>query len=173
MAALKSRHSDIEAFLTALNPSGQAYYGAHKEDAFTCGSPTLNVVDAAYGNNAAVQWLMPQLYAVGEYAGVRDKMDEAQTLELARTIRAHYGYLTVTELMLFFSNLKAGRYGKFYGAVDPLVITEAIASSFLAERERWLQKAESERREREQAEQRKNTITYEQFLKLKQSNGED
>ena len=146
----------------------QVKYGATPSRAFSNDAPALVTLDAAYGENAAVQWLMPQLYAVGEFAGVRDKMNEMQTLELARTIRAHYGYLTVTELLLFFSNLKAGRSGKFYGSVDPMVITEALGSSFLAERERHIERIESERRERERDQRREGVITYEQFMRLKQ-----
>lgn len=146
----------------------QVKYGATPSRAFGNDAPALVTLDAAFGENAAVQWLMPQLYAVGEFAGVRDKMNEMQTLELARTIRAHYGFLTVTEMLLFFSNLKAGRYGKFYGSVDPMVITEALCGPFMAERERHIERIESAQREQEREQRREGVMTFEQFMRLKQ-----
>lgn len=136
--------------------------------AFGNGAPTLNEIDAAYGKNAGAAWLMPQLFSVGEFAGVREKMDEQQTLELAMVIRAKYGFLTVTELMYFFFNLKAGKYGKFYGVVDPMVITEALGV-FLDERERYLTKVENERKraERDAIYERTDALTPEQVRELR------
>lgn len=145
MAKLRNSHTNLASFIKAVNPDLQTRYGSLTSKSFDNDAPSLNVLDAAYGENAGAMWLMPQLFAIGEYAGVRDKMDEVQTLELAKVIRAKYGYLTVTELMYFFCNLKAGRYGKFYGAVDPMVITEALGGPFMDERERNLKQVEDER----------------------------
>lgn len=130
--------------MTDVNPSLQTRYGSLTARAFNNGAPTLNVLDAAYGEGAGAKWLMPQLFAIGEFAGVREKMDEVQTLELARVIRVKYGFLSVTELMYFFCNLKAGRYGRFYGTVDPMVITEALGGPFMEERNRNIRLAEEE-----------------------------
>lgn len=137
--------------------------------AFGNGAPELVLLDAAYGKNAAVVWLMAQLHAVGEFAGVREKMDEMQTMELARVIRAEYGYLTVTEMMYFFFNLKAGKYGKFYGAVDPMVITEALGK-FLDERDRHLTKRANEaaRAERESWHNRPGILNPKQVQELRE-----
>lgn len=136
--------------------------------AFGNGAPTLNEIDAAYGKNAGAAWLMPQLFSVGEFAGVREKMDEQQTLELAMVIRARYGFLTVTELMYFFFNLKAGKYGKFYGVVDPMVITEALGV-FLNERNLYLTDVENQRKraERDAIYERTDALTPEQVRMLR------
>lgn len=137
--------------------------------AFGNDEPELVLLDAAYGRNAAVVWLMPQLLSVGEFAGVREKMDDMQTLELARVIRAKYGFLTVAEVMYFFFNLKAGKYGKFYGAVDPMVITEALGK-FLDERDRHLTKQANEaaRAERESWHNRPGILNPKQVQELRE-----
>ena len=165
---LLSSHINLASLLDAVNPSLQVAYGRSPARAFGNGAPELVLLDATYGENAGVMWLMPQLFAVGEYAGVREKMDEAQTMELARVIRAKYGYLTVTELLYFFFNLKAGKYGKFFGVVDPMVITEALAR-FLDERDKYLSKMEEEakRAERDSFYNRPGTLTPQQVQELR------
>ena len=57
---------------------------------------------------------------------MRQKITDQQIKELSRLIEAEYGYLTVPEFMLFFHRFKAGKYGEFYGNVDPMVITESL-----------------------------------------------
>lgn len=42
--------------------------------------------------------------------------------------------MKVTELLIFFYRFKTGRYGHFYGSVDPMVVMEALGI-FLKERE--------------------------------------
>ena len=161
MTALKQNLGDLGAFQKEAHPGLQAVYGRHPASAFGNDAPELVLLDAAYGPDSSVVWLMPQLFAVGEYAGVRDKMDDVQVTELARTIRSSYGHLTVTELMLFFHRFKAGCYGRFYGAADPLVITTALHDHFLAERDKWLGEIENERRheqEKQERERRKGKI---------------
>ena len=151
---LRASHTDLAEYKKAVNPDLQVKYGMQPARAFGNGAPQLVLLDAAYGENAGVMWLMPQLFAVGEFAGVREKMDEVQTLELARVIRAKYGFLTVTELMYFFFNLKAGKYGKFYGAVDPMVITEALGEFIDEWQWRHAQIEQDERRARREKEER-------------------
>jgi hypothetical protein len=142
---LRNSHTNLASFIAAVNPDLQTRYGSLTSKSFDNDAPSLNVLDAAYGENAGAMWLMPQLFAIGEYAGVREKMDEVQTMELAKVIRAKYGFLKVTELLYFFCNLKAGKYGKFYGVVDPMVITEALGGPFMEERERNLKQVEDEK----------------------------
>jgi len=147
---LQASHTNLASLLDAVNPSLQVAYGKDPARAFGNDAPELVLLDATYGENAGVLWLMPQLFAIGEYAGVREKMDEQQTMELARVISTKFGHLTVTELLYFFFNLKAGKYGKFFGVVDPMVITEALGK-FLDERDKYLTKVQQDaaRAERE------------------------
>ncbi len=84
--------------------------------------------------------------------------------QCATVIATTYHYLTVSELMLFFFRFKAARYGRFYGSVDPLVITSALRD-FVRERNDAYFKHEQEERERKEREAKKNhkPITWDEY----------
>jgi hypothetical protein len=105
----------------------------------------LCVLDAAYGDGSAVTWLIPQLHNLCAAVGVKTKLDDAQLAQLAMMIRKEFGYLKATEVMLFFWRLKSGRYGKFYGAVDPMAVMIALRTGFMPERARAIDEAEKEK----------------------------
>ena len=128
----------------------------------------LCVMDAAYGTNAGALWLVPQLRDLCIYCGVRDKLNDEQLEKVALIIRNEFGFLKASEMMLFFWRFKAGCYGRFYGVVDPLIIMDALRHGFMAERNRLLEKIESEQREAErQAWLDSDRITLEEYLKRK------
>lgn len=97
-------------------------------------------------------------------------MTDAQVSELAYLILSNYYYLNLAEIMQFVAKFKLGIYGQFYGSVDPLKITSAL-QSYIRDRNRSIDDAENERkrkeRERQAEENRKNAVTYEEYLKLK------
>lgn len=155
----------------AMSPKVHAAYGADIDHAIMCDAPMLCTLDAAYGDGSAVLWLMKHLFALGEYAGVRDKMDDWQTEELAKIIRTEYGNLKTSEMCLFFYRYKVGRYGQFYGGVDPIRITQGL-SKYCEERCRILAKQDAEQRNAERAAHRECTITYQQYLELKRKEAE-
>ena len=124
--------------------------GQYPERAFFGKAPTLGVVKQAYGPNAPTMWLMAQLYDLCEYTGAK-KMDVQQATMLAEIIAQEYGYLKVSEILLFFLRFKAGNYGRFYGAVDPMVITAAIRE-FLKERDWACAQHEQQLKQQEQLE---------------------
>lgn len=101
-----------------------------------------------------------------EYTGCRDKMSIRQIDAASNVIVSSYFYLKVTELMFFFFQFKAGRYGTFYGQVDAIKITEALRS-FLKFRNETLDAIErkntQERKERMMEEAAKNAISYEEW----------
>lgn len=97
------------------------------------------------------------------------------TDSVAAVIADNFGWLKLAELMLFFQQFKAGKYGHFYGAVDPMVITEALQMfiEFRAEklaiiereRERELRRqAEAKRAEQER---RGELLTAEEWNELR------
>ena len=109
-------------------------------------------------------WLIPQLFDLSEYCGCKGKISEEQMQQCATVIATTYHYLTVSELMLFFFRFKAARYGRFYGSVDPLVITSALRD-FVRERNDAYFKHEQEERERKEREAKKNhkPITWDEY----------
>lgn len=135
-------------------------------------SPELSVVNRMYGAKTSESWLIAQLTYVCEFAGVKEKPDAVMLYDLARIIMGMAWYLKMSEIMLFFANFMSGRYGRFYGAVDPLTITSALRT-FLSEREAEIAhiEAEDERKQREADRQFRleNAITWEEYQREKES----
>lgn len=82
-------------------------------------APELSLVSRIYGANITESWLVIQLNHVSEFTGAKDKLTSDVTHDLARIIYSMAWYLKMSEIMLFFANFMSGRYGRFYGAVDP------------------------------------------------------
>ena len=138
MQAVIDRYGTALQFGKTFNPSMQNEYARKYHDRCFIGhAPSLNLVIDAYGDDVCKGWLMLQLKNVNLAAGGSDpnkKMTPEQIADTAETIMANYPALKVSELMLFFSQFKAGKYGRFYGAIDSMVITEAL-SKFLEYRQ--------------------------------------
>lgn len=96
-------------------------------------APALHTVATAYGRVAAEVWMIAHLNNLSLFAGCKGKLSAEQVDEMARIILDTYGHYKLTEFMLFFQRFKQCRYGRFYGAVDPMVIMGALAE-FNAER---------------------------------------
>lgn len=150
--------------MTNVNPSTQLEICTDVRDCFLGEHPTLGLLRTAYGNEAATMWLIPQLYNLSEYCGVKNKLEGTPLMECASIIGNTYSYLKVSEIMLFFYRFKSGRYGRFYGNVDPMIITSSL-QLFVNERNTFYDKIENEKREKEMEESRRNAITYEEYCR--------
>ena len=134
-------------FFLAFNPDRQQDICKNAEQCYFGEYPTLGQIKA-YGENAPSVWLVAQLYDLSEYCGCKDKLSKRQYEQCAGVIAQEFSFLKVSEVMLFFHRFKSGRYGKFYGAVDPLTIGLALRN-FLDERSYAIQRKESELRARQ------------------------
>lgn len=122
-----SEYGEAENFLKTFNPDMQAPYTRNETLCFaTDKAPSLARVKHTYGEKTAETWLEVQLRDLSEFSGSKEKMSIRQLEQLSKVIIQNYGYLKVTELMVFFQRFKAGYYGKFYGSVDTMTITTAI-----------------------------------------------
>ena len=76
--------------------------------------------------------------------------------------------------MDFFRLFKLGKFGKFYGNADPLVVTEAL-SKFLAYRARiidqLLERQRNERAQRERSERAVEAISFQRYREILASQG--
>lgn len=165
--ACLARYGDRENFMCLFNPDRQVEFSEHPDRCHFGSAPTLGTLKLAYGKNMPTSWLVPQLLNLSEYCGCKGKLTDAQLEECARVIANEYFYLKTTELMLFFSRFKAGRYGRFYGNVDPMVITSALVV-FRRERAEAIARHEAEEREKERKRQASEAISYEEHMKRKQ-----
>ena len=68
--------------------------------------------------------------------------------------------------MLFFFQFKSGKYGRFYGSVDPLVITTSLRD-FLKERGNAYFDRQSEENRIDANNMSKNAISYDEWQKMK------
>ena len=152
-------------FLMRYTPDYQREIAEDADGCFFGSYPTLSEVRRDYGREIAIAWLVPQLTNLSEYCGARDKMTEAQMEECAYMIVTEYHHLKISELMLFFHRFKAGRYGKrFFGAVDPLAILEALGS-FVQERSEAISRRETAKVLARIDEARRNAVTYEEYIR--------
>lgn len=129
---LKNKYGDLDRFLAIVSPKAQPAFARKPEMAVNGDYPTLQEINACYGMDFDVEWLTVQICDMSTFTGAKN-MDENQQEVLARTIAAEYPGLKVTELLLFFHRFKTGRYGHFYGNVDPMVVTTALLD-FIKER---------------------------------------
>lgn len=134
-------------FLAMFNPSKQVEFTRDLTRAFCGKTPTLGLLAKAFGCNARDNWLDIQITELAAFSGCKDKLTDHQIQSLIDIVGEEYGYLKVTELMYFFRKFKAGAYGKFYGAVDPLTITCALRD-FCDDRKAILDKIAQEEKER-------------------------
>lgn len=151
--------------LERFNPSLQYKCYAHPERCVSGSAPTLAEVNRDYGEQVALDWIVIELNDYQGFVGVKEenkaKLDVV--CGLSRMILGRYYYLNLSELMLFFQKLKYGDYGEMYGCVDAVRILRALRS-FVFDRNIIIDKMEQAERERKQEEDRKNAISYEEYI---------
>lgn len=161
--------------LTRFNPDVQRYCAVNIDRCFTGDAPTLFEVRNAYSPETVDSWLDAQLTNLVIFCGVKGKADYSAIVDAVTAVIAdNFGYLKLSELMLFFQQFKAGKYGRFYGAVDPMVITEALqgflefrAERFaIIERERRRHELKKQEEERAAQEKRGELLTAEEWKEI-------
>lgn len=164
------RYGRREDFLALFNPDMQYEYCKDIERCYMGTAPTLGMVRGAYGENVAETWLEVQLKDLSEFAGCKEKLSVQQIEQIAKVIMLNFYFLKVTEVMHFFILFKGGRFGRFYGAVDGLVVTEAL-QDFCRLRDGWMERFirqhESVELARLEAEHARDAMTFEEWQELK------
>ena len=81
-----------------------------------------------------------------------------------------YYYINAAEICFFIARFKSGKYGRFYGSIDPLKITSAMLD-YVSERRKDIERKERERyrnqREKEIEERGNNRISYAEYIEIK------
>lgn len=169
---LSSRYGSGDDFLRTFNPSMQYQYCKNLERCYMGKAPTLRELEREYGETLPETWLEIQVQNLSEFAGVKEKLGVERIAETARQIMFTFPFLKVTELMHFMVLFKGGKYGIFYGAVDPMTIMDALRRYVATTRREQIDACEAARKRREADEARKNAISWEQWQKIKEE-GED
>lgn len=159
------RNEELKRFMFDNSPAMQSEMASKPKECMFGEYPTLKELKRNYGTKADISWMIPQLIDISEFCGAKNKLDNDQIMQTAMVISSEYGYLKTSELMLFFHYLKAGRYGIFYGSVDPMKITTALRQ-FLVDRNDYFYRLDQKERERKREEARKGAVTYEEYQQL-------
>lgn len=158
------RYGGKQRFMELFTCGHEKAYCAHAGRCVLGTAPTLGQINAAYGANTSAAWMIPFLWKVSEFCGCKEKFTNDQMEDLAYLIAREYHWLKVTELMLFFWWMKSGRYGKFYGSVDPMVITTALRS-FVKDRNDIIARHDAETQEKKFSEWKRRAVSYEEYMR--------
>ena len=150
--------------LDHYNPDTLAEKQMDSEACFFGDHPTLAQLKAKFGTGYPTAWLMAHLHDLSEFCGCREKLSGHALQQCASTISMEFYWLKVTELMLFFHQFKSGKYGRFYGSVDPLVITTSLRE-FLNDRGVAYEKHYREEEERKASMQPKRGVSWEEYCR--------
>lgn len=159
---LVARYGDKNRFLQTFHVNNQITYTNDEQRCHFGKAPTLAQVSKAYGSQTTEEWLIYQIVDLSEFCKLKSKLTSTQVKQTAQLIMHAYGYLKVTEIMLYFRRFKFGQYGRFYGSVDAMIILDCI-KKFCNERRdaihEQLKRAEEEERER----QKRGCISWEEY----------
>ena len=164
------------SFTQLSNKFSYANKNAFVQDTLACfrrDSPTFVRIDITYGKGSSANWLYNILQGMFVFLGVTDdRFSKEQVYNLACNIYANYKTLKVVEFLLFVTRFEGGKYGRFYGGDSyALVVTEAL-NKFLVEREHYYADIERMRNDKRIEESKKDTITFEEYKRMKEANGE-
>ena len=164
---LRRLYPTIKDFMLANSPDRQMEVCNNPDKCHLGSSPTLSQLNACYGETAAEAWLVPQLYELGDFEGLKGQADRHQLAKTAKIITTEFYYLKTDELMLFFYRFSAGRYGQFYSYFTPSVIMRGLRD-FLKERAKAFEQYEQVVRERAWQEAKRLAVTYEEYIANRQ-----
>ena len=160
-------------FVLRFNPNIQNVIANKRADFVQCNSmtyPTLALLGQTYTSEGVVEWLKIQFFELNQFVGVKEKMTDDQLNQVANLFYCDCFYLNIAEIALFFLNYKLGKFGEFYGVVDPLKIMTA-KNKFLDERLSALRRqSDKERQEKEAGERDQRALIvdgYNEYLLYK------
>lgn len=119
-----SRYGSAADFLQTFAIQNQMRYTENAARCVMGSAPTLLQVEGAYGRKVVDEWLTYQLANLSEYFGGAGKITIGQMDDLCALMIQECKGHRITALMLFFRRVKAGYYGKFFGAFDPMALME-------------------------------------------------
>lgn len=169
LAVSSHKAGNIERIREMFNPLHQARLCRNTNEVFSRNYPALATLGKLYGQTEVETIVALHIHNLSEYTGVKDKLTPRQMHEIASIIVSEYGYLTITEIIYFFYLFKAGRFGKFYGVVDGLVITNALRD-YMEIRNENLDRLEQLRKKaqakKEEERMKRECLTYEEYQEL-------
>lgn len=161
-----ARYGDKNRFLQTFHVNNQITYTNDEQRCHFGTAPTLAQVSKAYGQQTTEEWLIYQIVDLSEFCKLKSKLNSTQVKQTAQLIMHAYGYLKVTEIMLYFRRFKFGQYGRFYGSVDAMIILDCI-KKFCNERRDAIHSQRKREEEEERERQRRGCISWEEYQRRK------
>lgn len=122
--------------------------------------PTIKEVIEQYGTRVCLQAIDAAVVDFLQFVRDDQAMTTEQRKQLAYVIASTYRHMKVAELLVFFVQAKAGKFGKFYQRIEPLDITTKLNDwwhTCIEKRNRYGEMA----REQFRMEQRERRVSYE------------
>lgn len=107
--------------------------------------PTIQKYDEVYGEGNAEMWIYAQVLALFGSSSCKDEGIAKGIGVFAQTFTATVRIYKLSELMLFFSRYKSGRYDNSFSQFDARRIGNAFFMEFLPERTKEIAKCETRR----------------------------
>lgn len=132
--------------------------------------PRVGDLDRFYGPGHALEWMLVQLRQLFKTAGYARDAERARDIcDFAADFIADTARLKLSELMLFFSGYRSGRFGDSYAAPSPRTLGMAYRNDFLPHLRRLRIQVVETHRQREEQKRRErpdsHPVTYEEYLR--------
>ena len=141
-----------------------------KERIFLGRAPEFSIIREAYGEQTVLCIIEIYIYQLAEFSGAKDKLTPQISTQLAATIADQFSFLKISEFCYFISRMMAGFYERFYGKVDPMVVTMSL-QQFCKDRELVLTSLINEQRRRAlelEMQQPRKTCSWDEFVKMRE-----
>lgn len=174
---LYNKYGDCDKFLLRLENEIQKEVYNKKEQVFFESSPSLGLLEEAYGSKFVMRILSYQFIEINASTNIKLKMGTSQIKELSSLFISDFKHLKLSEFLLFIKHCKDAVYGSFYAQVDPHLIKSWFHNNFLADRKdifdnyrlQKYQQAEAEKKKQKELEReqwREDSVTRQQYEEL-------
>jgi hypothetical protein len=167
---LRIKYPKLTDLCSDYNPDKAVFFSHYPTRCITGAAPTLIDINLSYHSTASLVWLIAHITSLQEQLNVPNKMTVYQIDACAQIITERYGYLKLSEIMLFFARLKGGLYNvDWHGYITPDKLVAALREYFIPYRNDLLHKIEKDRKEREQKKQRNahDVMTHQEWIEIK------
>ncbi len=132
--------------------------------------PRLGQLDKLFGPGHALEWMLGQLRQLFKSAGYSRDAERARDLcDFAADFIVDTAQLKLSELMLFFSGYRCGRYGDSFAAPSPRILGICYRRDFLPYLRKLRLKVIEQHHLREDQKRRQrpesHPVTYEEYLR--------
>jgi len=130
-------------------------------------SPTLQIVNAAYGEGVATSFLALMIRDALTAVEGKDTMNVAQIDSLCRTWQTDpfVRQLKLSELFVFFHLFKNGQLGVIYGSVTSKIFADAM-QAFRPIRARQIEEVENAKAAARREQAREGAITFAEWKRM-------